>query len=232
MVEINFWEKRQLNLHSIYRQLTQPKVRKLATVLKMIDSTYYGTLYNLFLDVKLATTQAQDIIIHLKPMSNILDEIENTEFEEICEKNCIKLQSLMEIVGLVWSRCKSYQNPLRMVVLLQEICNMLIDLARNFLDPENILKGEIDETLAKILTALKVLKTYKQIYFDTQARLGEFFENGDAVVEWTFAPVLVFARFDNFVKRLDQMKDFFVTANEYLKLEKLELEKQFMYLKN
>ena len=222
MVEINFWEKRQLNLHSIYRQLTQPKVRKLATVLKMIDSTYYGTLYNLFLDVKLATTQAQDIIIHLKPMSNILDEIENTEFEEICEKNCIKLQSLMEIVGLVWSRCKSYQNPLRMVVLLQEICNMLIDLARNFLDPENILKGEIDETLAKILTALKVLKTYKQIYFDTQARLGEFFENGDAVVEWTFAPVLVFARFDNFVKRLDQMKDFFVTANEYLKLEKVE----------
>ena len=82
--------------------------------------------WNLFEDIKQSLNEARDIFVHLKPMSNILDEIENTEFDEICSKNCTKLLCLMEIVGILWAKCKSYQNPLRMVVLLQEICNMSV----------------------------------------------------------------------------------------------------------
>ena len=65
-VEIQFWEERYKDLKNIYAQLTNPTVRKLATVLKLIDSTYYGTIYNIFEDVKEELHRSEDIVAHLR----------------------------------------------------------------------------------------------------------------------------------------------------------------------
>ena len=222
IVELKFWESREKNMFNIYSQLKCDKVRKMATVLKVIDSTYYSTVWNLFQEVIVQLRKAQDITAHLKPMTNVLDELESKDFAEHVESDCVTLKCVLEIVGLCWARCKSYQDPLRIVVLLQEICNLLIELARSYLDPENLLKGEIDESLEKLNNCKKVMKTYSDLYTETQNRMKDFFEEGDTPVEWTFARTLVFSRFDNFMKRIDQVRDFFETSLEYLKLEKIE----------
>lgn len=221
-VEISFWESRERNLYNIYNQLKNPKIRKLATVLKLINSTYYTTLWNMFQDVKEELEKAQDVVVHIKPLRNSLDELETQDFTEIMEKKFVALQSVLEIIALIWAKCKSYQDPVRIIVLLQEVCNLLIDVARVFLDPENILKGEIDESLEKITTSIKVMKAYSDIFMDIQARIKDFFDEGETVVEWSFAPSLVFARYDNFVTRLEQLENFFKTCLEYQKLEKIE----------
>ena len=84
------------------------------------------------------------------------------------------------------------------------------------------MKGEIDEVLEKLNNSQKVMKTYSDLYTQTQNRMKDFFEEGQSVVEWSFERTLVFSRFDNFMKRIDQVRDFFDTSLEYLKLEKIE----------
>merc|ERR1712226_1560864 len=135
------------------------------------------------------------------------------------------LSRVLEVVGCIWGKCVGYQDPVRIVVLSQTINNLLIDLARNYLDPENILKGEIDESLDKIKNTLKVLRSYHEQWFNLKNRVknGEFKDkDGNIAPEWSFATSLVFKRFDNFLTRLGSLENLFNIANEYLKLEKIE----------
>ena len=222
--EIAFWEDREKNLWSLYQQIKVPKVRQLATVLKMIDSTYYGTLYNVFEDCKEQLKRAQNIFCHLKPLQNILDELEQIDFSEIVEKKFMILQCFLDLTGLVWEKCDEYRDPIRVIVLYQMVSNLLIELARNYLDPENILKGEPDESLDKIKIAIQVMETYRNLWFEMKDKIknGEYTTGDKKVIEWRFAPTLVFARFDNFVNRCKQLELLFKTANEYIKLEKIE----------
>ena len=48
------------------------------------------------------------------------------------------LRPLMHCVCLVYSNSQYYNSPARIIVLMQETCNMLIDSARKFIDPASL----------------------------------------------------------------------------------------------
>ena len=83
--------------------------------------------YYLIFEHFLALKEAQDINLHLNPLRNFLDEFEQAEFEE-CHKF---IQPLFHVVCLIWANSKYYRMPGRIVVLLQEICNLMINMVRN-----------------------------------------------------------------------------------------------------
>lgn len=95
--------------------------------------------------------EAQDIALHLSPLRNILEDLEQADFEN-CDRH---FAPLMHTVCLIWSLCKHYQIPGRIVVLLQEVCNLLIDLSHSFLSPEEILKVSVTFCFCVILTIKK-----------------------------------------------------------------------------
>ncbi|XP_077776288.1 dynein axonemal heavy chain 17-like [Podarcis muralis] len=71
----------------------------------------------------------------------------------------------MYTVCLIWANSEYYNIPSRIIVVLQEICNLFIELTRNFLSPEEVLKGlqgEIEEVLGGIKLGISVIeKLYK-----------------------------------------------------------------------
>lgn len=69
-----------------------------------------------------ALTEAQDIHLHLTPLKRHLEDIERVEFSEVKPF----LAPLLHMVCLIWVTSKHYNVPVRIVVLLQEICNLLI----------------------------------------------------------------------------------------------------------
>lgn len=71
----------------------------------------------------LALDEAQDISLYLKPFKQLLDQIELVEFKYIAQH----LPPLMHVVCLTWSHSRYYCRPGRVVVLLQEVCNLLIE---------------------------------------------------------------------------------------------------------
>lgn len=78
--------------------------------------------------------------------------------------------------------------------------------ARNFLDPSEIFKGEIEETIEKVRKACNVLDAYRNTYEDHKERLKSYFPEGTEPRLWEFAPKLVFARYDKFVERVKTVR--------------------------
>ncbi|XP_019391732.1 PREDICTED: dynein heavy chain 9, axonemal-like [Crocodylus porosus] len=198
-VELEFWKSRYDNLECIYNQLNARKVRNMAELLDRVQSSYFPSFKAMFRDVAAALSEAQDINLHLAPLQHHLEEIETVEFSEV--KSLVS--SLLHVVCLIWATSKYYNTPARIIVLLQEICNLLIQQARNYLNPEDILKGETEESLGKVQEVLGILNHFKQTFEERRQNLYIYFKPDQEMKEWDFQSLLVFARLDSFLRRLE-----------------------------
>ena len=65
--------------------------------------------------------------MHLKPLRRQFEAMEECEYLEL-EK---RLPAVYHLICLIWSHSKHYQQPSRLVVLIQEISNLMIELVRS-----------------------------------------------------------------------------------------------------
>lgn len=70
------------------------------------------------------------------------------------------------------------------------------------MDPTEIFKGEVEETIDKVKKALASLHCFKNTYEEHRLKLKDYFKDGEPK-EWEFAPQLVFHRYDKFVERVE-----------------------------
>ncbi|NXH32764.1 DYH9 protein, partial [Myiagra hebetior] len=217
-VELEFWKNRCEDLEGIYSQLTSRKVRNMLEVLERVQSIYVPAFQNLLLDVEAALSEAQDIDLHLTALQQPLEDIEAAEFSRVKPL----LVPLLHVVCWIWVTSKHYSVPVRIVVLLQEICNLLIQQAVVYLSPEDLLKGEMEESLGRVQTVFDILNAFKGAFEERRENLHVYYEPGQEVRKWDFHTRLVFARLDSFLKRLDMVKGLLTTALELTQLEKVE----------
>lgn len=71
----------------------------------------------------LAVVEAEDIDLHLKPLRKLI-----VAFEERSFTNLEPLfPALFHTLALIWTHSHFYCSPPRMVTLLTEFCNLLVD---------------------------------------------------------------------------------------------------------
>uniref|UniRef100_A0A667GCJ0 Dynein axonemal heavy chain 11 n=1 Tax=Lynx canadensis TaxID=61383 RepID=A0A667GCJ0_LYNCA len=215
--ELDFWMMRRENLSCIYDQLQAPIVLKMARILQIKQSSYLPTLKDIFVAVKNALLEAQDVELFLRPLRRHVQCLQETEFPQIR----VLIAPLFHTICLIWSHSKFYNTPARIIVLLQEFCNLFIDQAIIYLSPEDLLKGEVEDSLEKVQVAINIFKTFKKSFFNYRKELASHFM-GNEPKPWDFQSQLVFCRFDNFLDRLMKIEDIFVTILEFEKLERLE----------
>ncbi|NXB68815.1 DYH9 protein, partial [Struthidea cinerea] len=217
-VELEFWKNRCDDLEGIYSQLTSRKVRNMLEVLERAQSIYVPAFQNMLVDVEAALSEARDIDLHLTPLQQPLEDIEAAEFSKVKPL----LVPLLHVVCWIWVSSKHYSVPVRIVVLLQEICNLLIQQAVVYLSPEDLLKGEVEESLGKVQTVFDILNAFKGAFEERRERLHVYYQPGQEVRKWDFHTRLVFARLDSFLKRLEMVKGLLTTALHLTQLEKIE----------
>ncbi|XP_051731342.1 dynein axonemal heavy chain 9-like isoform X1 [Ctenopharyngodon idella] len=215
--ELSFWKNRFADLQGIHSQLQAPKLVTLAEHLDAIDSSYYPAFAKMLQDVAEALNEAKDINVYLKPMERRLEDLENADFSEVKGK----ILALMHTVCLIWANSKYYNKPARVIVLLQTICNLLIQQARGFLNPDDILKGEVQESLLRVQTALDVLTHFRSTYEDRRANLSQYQRTEYPIKPWDFSPLMVFVGLDHFIKRLRTIETLLLTVVDMMKLEKV-----------
>jgi dynein heavy chain len=174
------------------------------------NSSYYPSFVQIHSDVRYALDEAQDIDMHLRPLASHFESMETTDFMEA--KHLFK--PMFYVISLLYKHCRHYATASRIVVLLQEICNLVMKQATEHLDPMELFKGEVDEALMKIDETFESLKEFEEEYKVVREEMGE---------KWDFSPELVFAKWKEFMKRMNLIKDLFSTANSFLKLEKVEI---------
>uniref|UniRef100_A0A8C0HXD6 Dynein axonemal heavy chain 11 n=1 Tax=Balaenoptera musculus TaxID=9771 RepID=A0A8C0HXD6_BALMU len=216
--ELDFWMMRRENLACIYDQLQAPIVLKMVKILKNKQSSYFPTLKDIFMAVKNALLEAQDVELYLRPLRRHLQCVQETEFPQ----TRVLIAPLFHTICLIWSHSTFYNTPVRVIVLLQEFCNLFVDRALAYLLPEDLLRGEIDDSLEKVQVAINILKTFKNCFFNYRKGLASYFTGNKELKPWDFQSHLVFLRFDKFLDRFMKIEDIFVTILEFEKLERLE----------
>ncbi|XP_064179132.1 dynein heavy chain 9, axonemal [Anguilla rostrata] len=217
-VELLFWKNRYADLECIYGQFKSTKVAKMSELLEKMESSYYPAFQNMFQDVVAALEEARDINVYLKPLQRLFESLESVEFNEIKSQ----IGPLMHSVCLTWANSKYYNTPARIIVLLQEICNLLIQQARAYLNPEDILKGETEESLAKVQGTMDVLSHFRQTYDEMKGNICQYQKNGQELRPWDFSSTMVFAAMDSFTERVQSIENLLLTALDMMKLEKIE----------
>jgi len=62
--------------------------------------------------------------MYLKPLKCSIESVEESEFDQLEPR----LAPVLHVLCLVWANCSNYRMPSRIIVILQEICNLLIRL--------------------------------------------------------------------------------------------------------
>ncbi|CAF3393401.1 unnamed protein product [Rotaria sp. Silwood1] len=218
-VEVDFWRSRYNNLLNIHEQLSDARVKKMAELLRKTNSSYYPAFESLLNDVNDALEESKEIDIYLKPVAQHFDGIETTDFGETQPL----YGPMFHTLCLMWVNCKAYRRPARIIVLLQELNNLIMKQASEFMEPLDLFKGEPDESMEKINLTVRSLEAYQSAYLQYKSNLKNYFKNGEIVKEFDFAPKLVFAKWDQFMERVRIIQDLFQTAAEFLRLEKVEI---------
>jgi len=150
-IEIN--EEYAFNGHSyrviyryIYDQLQEDRVKKMAAILEKTDSAYFPSFRKLFDNVVSSLAEAKEISLYLTPLAKCFKSVEEVDFAEAKPL----MATLIHSLGLAWAKCKSYQSSGKLIIMLRQICNLLIQEARRFLDPMSIFQSDVDEALQRV----------------------------------------------------------------------------------
>ena len=81
----------------------------------------------------------------------------------------------------------------------------------------------MEEAIDKVKISLRNLKEFKTTFQDYKSRLPSYYKEEQTPKTWDFQENLVFKHFDSFMSRLLILEEFFLTAIQFLKLEKVEI---------
>ncbi|XP_014805269.1 PREDICTED: dynein heavy chain 17, axonemal [Calidris pugnax] len=219
--EFEFWQTRMDNLQCINDQLLSPRVAALAEMLEKANSCYWPALQSMFKDVSSGLEEAKDISLYLQPLQLVLEELEQTDYSQLQPH----VDRTLCTVRLLRAHCQHYSTPAHVIVILQEICNLLIEMTRNFLSPEDVMKGlqgETEETLEGIKLSISTIEKFLQSYSTYCSNLLPVSPPEEPQL-WEFPRSLVFRRMDSFLHRLKIIKELYETVIEFRQLEKAEL---------
>nr|XP_046213681.1 dynein axonemal heavy chain 11 [Oncorhynchus gorbuscha] len=217
--ELHFWACQRGNLLGIHSQIMNPKVEQIMEILRRIKSSYYASFHDICLKVNQAVSEAEDIDLYLRPLRRLISCLEEGSFNKLE----MLLPPLFHTLCLIWSRSQYYCRPPRMVLLLQEFCNLLIEKAFAYLIPEELFKMELEEGVERVQVTIGVLRSFKRLFHTHRQRIPQYYRSGETVRQWDFPSTLVFHRADHILDRLLMIEELFASALVFLKLEKVEL---------
>ncbi|XP_008208864.1 dynein beta chain, ciliary-like [Nasonia vitripennis] len=218
--ELTFWRKRLKNVESIYDQLRDPRIKRMAKILEQSKSSYLPCLQTIFKDVVGAVVEARDVCLYLLPLQKYFQEIESQSYFPDIQP---RLKPMMHCICLTWSRSKHYCKSSRIVTLLKEISNLIILQATDFLDPHSLFQGEIEDSLLKLTRSIGVIEHFQDVFDVFRNKVPNYFRHSKDPVGWTFHEKLVFDRLLEFLKRLKELKVVLELGQEFFKLEKVEI---------
>uniref|UniRef100_A0A3B3HN46 Dynein heavy chain tail domain-containing protein n=1 Tax=Oryzias latipes TaxID=8090 RepID=A0A3B3HN46_ORYLA len=218
-VELQFWATQRENLLGIQSQIQSSKVQRIMEILERAKSSYYLAFKDICVKVNEAVLEAEDIDLYLRPLRRLISNLEEKSFPKVDTL----LPPLFHTLCLIWTHSQYYCTPRRMVVLLQEFCNLIIEKVFAYLIPEQLFKMEIEEGMERVQICISVMRTFKELFHIYRQKIPSYYKEGQTVKSWDFSETLVFKRLDGIIERLQMIEEVFATALDFLQLEKLEL---------
>ena len=125
----------------------------------------------------------------------------------------------MHMLLLVWKHSRYYNTPPCLAVIMCEICNDLVEQARNHVVAAEIFAIEPPEAVQRLTLALRVCEEFKSTFYEFRAKSSiECPDN-----PWQIQVNALFARLDSFLERCYNLLNLCQTITQFLKLEKVDI---------
>lgn len=219
-VELEFWRNKNNNLNTIYKQLESDNIKKVLIILDQAKSTYCTPFMKLIKEVAAAREETNDNVKFLRPLEPWLTKLAKpTDFPELASY----FRPTMCTILKIWQRSQYYNTPSRLIVLMREICNGLIEQARVYISGSDIFKFIEDEeactAIMKLKNIIKLCATFEQVFHDYKASaLSECPDN-----PWNISNNAIFLRLDSFLERCNDILDLTQTILLFSKLSRIEI---------
>jgi dynein heavy chain, axonemal len=120
---------------------------------------------------------------------------------------------IMHTILLIWTYSQYYNTPSRLVVLIREICNAIINQCRGKINGEEIFGfiklEEPREAHDKLSLAVDVCYKFKDAYFDYKSQSKN---------QWKITTNALFVRLDAFLERCQDIMHLTSTIMQFKKL--------------
>ena len=217
--EISFWKNKANNLNSIFEQLQSPSARRVLNALDQAKSTYCTTFARLCKEVYSARLEANDNVKNLKTLEKWVNKLNEDDFGNLSAI----FKPLIHTLMLIWKHSKYYNTPSRLVILVREMCNSIIDQAYRFISGEEIFNlienEEANVAVDQLLLVLKVCGNFKNTYFNYKTKIA----NECPQNPWSIQNGALFSRLDCFIERSHDILDLTKTIIQFSKLAKVEI---------
>lgn len=216
LTEVGFWRDKSENLNSICDQLSSERIKKVLKFLEQNKSTYTGPFSKLQKEVQTARTEANENYKYLQTLLDLFNQLTDTS-QELADAAELFVP-IMHTIRLIWTYSQHYNTPSRLVVLIREICNAIINRCRNYIDGPKIfafIQGEEpQEAHEKLILALDVCSKFKDAYFEYKAKSKN---------QWKITTNALFVRLDSFSERCQDIKHLTNSIIQFTKLQKIEI---------
>ena len=164
-----------------------------------------------------ARLEANDNIKYLETLRSLFIRLsESTDFPKLT----MLFKPILHTTLLIWKSSEYYNTPSRLVVLIREICNGLIEQACKFTSGKQIFElieeEEAGQAVEQLKLTLQICGTFKSTYFDYKAMA-----NADCPGNpWRIQNNALFMRLDSFLERCHDILDLTQTIVQFSKLGK------------
>ncbi|KAJ9460839.1 Dynein beta chain [Diplonema papillatum] len=223
--ELQFWRSKRDNLLNLQAQLHTPGVVKVRTMLAKAQSSYHKSFSELLVELRSATEEAADNHRFLEPLREdfirVLDATDDESFAKLLSENVFDL--LFQHMLTMWLHSAHYNTPVRLVILIREVCNDLIRSAVENASVEDLFTCECDEAVKKLSAILLVCGQFKSAYFKYKTKAATEGSGDRPPVPWKFQNTSLFWRLDSFLERCHDVLDALETTILFNRLDRVEI---------
>jgi dynein heavy chain, axonemal len=193
--EIEFWKVRTKNLLGIQHQLEQKNVIRVVDVLEYAKSNYIGPFHALTKQIVAKAAEANDNLKYLESIREQCTALHTIEAEKIITV----LPELLSRVRLIWSFSQYYNDNDSISGFLRKVSNEIINRFRAHVPVRDILDGDVEFCIARLLEAINCGMEWKVMYHKMVASIVRQKARYNRVLEIEDASI--FAQIDAFVQR-------------------------------
>ena len=219
--EIEFWQKKAENLNSIHEQLKSDSVKLILKTLRASKSTYANEFEKLEGLINKARDEANDNYMYLRTLNEDFKNLKNSrDFAKLVDL----FNPIMKVILLIWERSTYYNKPARLVVLIREICNQIIEQANLYVPGSDIIsmimsKEDVSQACKKLQTTIDVCAKFKDCFY-TFKTLSKNSISGQG---WGLPMNALFNRLDSFLERCHDIMHISDTILQFNKLENIQI---------
>jgi dynein heavy chain len=196
--------------------LSSERIKKVLKFLEQNKSTYTGPFSKLQKEVQIARAESNENYRYLETLMDLFNRLTD-ETQELSELVDV-FKPVMHTILLIWTYSQYYNTPARLVVLIREICNAIINRCRTSINGDTIFQLIASEEAKmadeKLVQALDVCTQFKMCYFEYK----ELSKN-----QWKITTNALFVRLDSFSERCQDIMHLTSTIIQFSALQKIDI---------